>query len=452
MGSNNFPYRRALFVNPGINPKDGHDIEQGANVVDTIEIGTTGLKRSGGFVNEEFLPQLYGIKANKVYREMADNEPIIGGIILAFEQVAGKLDWHIEPPEGASPDEMAATEFIRSAWEDMTDSWDTTLSNIMSFMPFGWSFFEVNYKIRQGRAVPDGIAASKYIDGRIGWKSWAIRSQETLYNWEFGDNGEILAMTQQDPQAGGMFTIPMAKALLFRTSEFKNNPQGRSMLRNSYVPYYYLKRIREHEAVGFERDLAGLPTATVPAAWMKTSADDTQKAFVTAMGKMVQEIRRNKREGVVMPVEYDANNNKIVDFQLMNSGGSRQLQPDVAIQRYKQEIAMSLLADFLTLGHEGVGSFALGTAKMDLWTMVVDSLAKSISDVVNKHAIEKLLRMNGFTYVNPPTLVYGSVSNTDLTALAAYLTALTKGGLITGDPTLEAWLREAGGMPAPEEA
>lgn len=418
-------------------------------MVDTTEIGVTGLKQNGGFVSEEFLVQLFGSKANKVFREMGDNEPIIGGIVLAFEQVAGKLDWHIEPPEDASPDEMLATDFIRSAWEDMQDDWDVTLSNIMSFVTFGWSFFEVNYKLRNGRNSP---IESKYSDGRIGWKSWSIRAQETLYKWEFGDNGSIQSMTQQDPQAGGMFTVPLFKALLFRTSEFKNNPQGRSMLRNAYVPYYYLKRIREQEAIGFERDLSGLPTVTVPASFMKSSADESQKAFVTAMAKMVQEIRRNKREGIVMPVEYDENNNKVIDFELMTSGGQRQMVPDVAITRYKQEIAMSLLADFLTLGHEGVGSFALGTAKMDLWTMVVDSLAKSIASVVNKHAIEKLLRLNGISYVNPPKLVYGSVSNIDLSSIATYIAALVKGGLITSDPTLEAWLREAGGMPMPEEA
>lgn len=418
--------------------------------VDRTEIGSTGLHRTGGFVNEEFLPQLYGQKANKVYREMADNEPVIGGILLAFDQVAGKLDWHIEPPEEASKKDLDATDFIRSCWEDMSSTWDTTLSNVMSMCTFGFSFVEVNYKIRKG---PDAPIESKFDDGKIGWKSWAIRSQESVYKWDFGDNGSIVSMTQQDPVSGKMLTIPLEKALLFRTSEFKDNPQGRSLLRNSYVPYYYLKRIREYEAIGFERDLAGLPTVNVPAAWMMNSATASQKSFVQSMATMVQEIRRNQREGVVMPVEYDDRGNQVIDFKLMNAGGSsnRAALPDVAITRYKQEIAMSLLADFLTLGHDGVGSFALGTAKIDLWTMVVDSLAKSIAGVVNKHAIEKLLRMNKIPYDKAPTLQYGSVSNIDIRELGFYIQALTAGSLITSDPTLEGWLREAAGMPMAEE-
>jgi phage gp29-like protein len=223
------------------------------------------------------------------------------------------------------------------------------------------------------------------------------------------------------------------------------------MLRNAYVPYFYLKRIREQEAIGFERDLAGLPKATVPAEFMMKNASDAQKSFVTGLAKVVQEVRRNKREGIVFPAQYDQNGNKIMDFELLSSGGQRQLDPDKAIQRYKQEIAMSLLADFLTLGHEGVGSFALGTAKMDLWTLVVSSLAKSVANVVNKHAIEKLLRINGIPYTNAPKLAFGTVSNVDLSQLAQYINSLVVGGLITPDPTLEAWLREAMGAPAAEE-
>jgi hypothetical protein len=35
-----------------------------------IELGTTGLKRSAGYINEEFLPALKGRKAIQVFREM----------------------------------------------------------------------------------------------------------------------------------------------------------------------------------------------------------------------------------------------------------------------------------------------------------------------------------------------------------------------------------------------
>jgi hypothetical protein len=418
------------------------------------EVGATGLKRNGGaasYISEEFLPQLQGTKANAVYREMADNEPIIGGIILAFEQVAGKLDWKIEAPADATADEQAATEFIETAWHDMTDSWDSVLSSVMSMITFGWSFFEVTYKIRKGRKKKQDDSESRYDDGKIGWKNWAVRAQESLVNWVFDDHGAIVSMRQQDPVTGRIIEIPMEKSLLFRTSEFKNNPQGRSLLRNAYVPYYYLKRIREYEAMGLERDLAGMPIADVPAEWLMDKATEGQKAAVANLTAMVRDVKANKRAGLIMPVAYDDHGNKVLDFRLLSGAGRGAGATDTIIQRYKQEIAMSLLADFITMGHENVGSFALGTAKMDQWIMVVDSLCKSVADVVNKHAIEKLLRLNGMPYENPPRLTYGTVQNVDLKMVSTYLSAVIGGGLVQYDPELEAWVREIGGMPPANE-
>lgn len=428
----------------------GSSQAQPTKSVNFEEIGASGLRHTAGMVLEEFVPNLQGRRANMVFREMSDNEPIVGGITLAFEQVAGRLDWHIEPPENASADEEKATEFIQSAWADMQDSWDTTLSNVLSMLTFGWSYFEVNYKKRNGYKDDDRLS-SRYDDGKIGWSNWAIRAQESLMKWELGDNGSIDGLTQMDPHTGRVLTVPMEKALLFRTNEFKNNPQGRSMLRNAYVPYYYLKRIREYEAIGIERDLSGMPVVRMPAEWFESSATEAQKQAVQAMARMVSEIRDNKRKGLVIPTAYDEHGNRLIDFELLASPSTRAQNTNEIITRYKQEIAISLLSDYLMLGHERIGTYNLGTAKIDQWVMVVDSLCKSVADVVNKHAIEKLLRINGFNYVNPPTLSYGAVQNVDLQQLASYVTALNTAGLLTYDPTLEAWLREMGGMPVAEE-
>ena len=42
------------------------------------ELGRIGQKRYGGFFYEEFLRELQGRKGVEVYREMADNDDVIG--------------------------------------------------------------------------------------------------------------------------------------------------------------------------------------------------------------------------------------------------------------------------------------------------------------------------------------------------------------------------------------
>ena len=417
------------------------------NQIKFKELGATGLRRSGGFVLEEFLPQLQGTLARQAYREMSDNDPIVGGILLAFNEVMGRLDWHIEKPEDASPEEMIAYDFIAGAFEDTEDSWDVTLSEILSMLTYGWSWLEVVYKIRGGQYNPDKKYRSKYSDGRIGWKKFAIRSQDSYLRWDFKENGNVRGLVQQDITTG-MHYIPMEKSLLFRTSEFKNNPEGVSMLRRAYTSWYYKKRIQEIEAIGIERDLAGYPVVYAPQEWFSPDADAGTIQSLQAVQSLVTNIKRNQSEGVVLPHLTDETGNKVLTLELLSSGGSRNFDTGAIIDRYNKMIATSMLADFVLLGQGNVGSFALGSQKLESWQMIVESIANSICEVFNKHAIEKLLRLNGIKCENPPRLVFGSVARADLSTLAPYLSALADSGILTmSDPDLETWAREQADIP-----
>lgn len=411
------------------------------------ELGATGLRFSGGFVLEEFLPQLQGTLARQAYREMSDNDPVIGGILLAFNEVMGRLDWHIEKPEEATPEEIVAYDFIAGAFEDTEDTWDVTLSEILSMLIYGWSWTEVVYKIRGGQNNPSPKYRSKYSDGRIGWRKFAIRSQDSYLRWDFDEWGNVRGLVQQDISTG-MHYIPIEKSLLFRTSEFKNNPEGISMLRRAYTSWYYKKRIQEIEAIGIERDLAGYPVVYAPQEWFSPDADAGTIQSLQAVQSLVTNIKRNQSEGVVLPHLTDESGNKVLTLELLSSGGSRNFDTGAIIDRYNKMIATSMLADFVLLGQGNVGSFALGSQKLESWQMIVESLAKSIAEVFNKNAIEKLLRLNGIECKNPPKLVFGSVARTDLASLAPYLSALADSGILSmDDPDLEAWARQQADIP-----
>ena len=45
------------------------------------EFGRAGQKRTGGIFYEEFLPELQGKKGIETYREMADNDDVVGAIL-----------------------------------------------------------------------------------------------------------------------------------------------------------------------------------------------------------------------------------------------------------------------------------------------------------------------------------------------------------------------------------
>jgi hypothetical protein len=415
------------------------------------ELGTTGLRRVGGFVIDDQLSALRGTNAVNAWREMSDNDPIVGALLFAIEKLIMKVEWRTDPyvdSDGVStPQDEAVAEFVESCRHDLNESWGALLQGILTMLPFGFSFHELVYKRRGGPDAKDASKKSRYSDGKIGWRKIAYRAQETRWQWVFGPDGGLEAMVQWDPSTGKHATIPMEKALLFRTTVAKANPEGRSILRNSFRPWYYKRRIEEFEAVGIERDLAGLPIAYVPPSLLSSSATQAQQSALSAITDIVQGIKRNEQEGVVFPLAYDESGREMFRLELLSSGGQRQFDTDKIISRYDQRIAMTTLSDFILLGHEGVGSFALGSSKIDLFISAVEAWVRAICDVFNDHAIPRLLKLNGMDTSRCPMLTYGELGSIDLTSIADFVGKLTQAGALIPDEGLENFLRDVGNLP-----
>lgn len=413
------------------------------------QIGSTGLEHYDGRIYEEFLPTLRGMKSVKIYQEMQHNDPIVGAILFAVEMLIRQVEFRVQPASDNSADvEMA--EFVESCMDDMDMTWQETISEIISMLVYGWSYHEIVYKVRKGNNK-DVDKMSRFDDGKIGWGKLPIRSQDTLYKWAFDDNGGIVGMWQQAPPRWELVFIPMEKALLFRTSSVKNNPEGRSVLRNAYRPWYFKKRIEEIEGIGIERDLAGLPVAFVPPDIMADDASPQEKAVFNSVKDIVRNVRRDEQEGVVFPAIYDDNGNKLYDFQLMSTGGSRQFDTDAIINRYDQRIAMTILADFILLGHEGVGSFALSSTKTHLFSVALGAWLNSIVSVFNRFAIPRLFKLNGFKVENLPKLVCGDIESIPLTELGEYISKLSGAGVdLFPDDELKKYLLKIANLPVSE--
>ena len=90
------------------------------------EIGRIGQRRYGGIIYEEFLPELQGHKGIEAYREMADNDDIVGAILYAIEMLVRQTTWTVEP-QGSTPGDKEAAEFVQSCLDDMQTTWVDTV-------------------------------------------------------------------------------------------------------------------------------------------------------------------------------------------------------------------------------------------------------------------------------------------------------------------------------------
>lgn len=404
------------------------------------EIGRIGQKRFEGTFYEEFLPELRGKRGMDTYREMAENDDTIGAILFAVEMLIRQASWTVEPA-GDTPADKEAAEFVESCMHDMQDTWTDTISEILSFLTYGWSFHEIVYKRRMGK-TKNPLTKSKYDDGLIGWRKLPIRAQETLYQWEYDNNDNLIGMTQMPPPDYGLITIPIEKAMIFRTKSRKGNPEGRSILRNAYRSWYFKRRIQEYEGIGIERDLAGLPVFTAPENVPVWDDDPDMIALRSSMEDMVRKIRIDEVAGIVKPFGYE--------FELLSSGGNKQFDTNSIIQRYDTGIAMTVLADFIFLGHQQVGSFALSSDKTELFAMAIGAYLDIICETFNSQGIPALIDINGSRFegiTDYPKMNHGDIENVDIQKLATYIKDMTGVGILIPDDTLEDYVREAANLP-----
>lgn len=413
-----------------------------------VDIGHTGLKKSFGIINEEFLVELKGLRGVRTYREMQDNDDMVGAILFSIDMLMRGVEWHAEPEDETKPEDIEAAEYLDSVMDDMNVPWSDFISEVLSMLPFGWSYFEKVFKVRSGR---DAEPRSKHSDGLIGWRKLAIRGQETLERWGFDENGGILGMRQHGDLYGltgnsAPVFIPIEKALLFRTKISKNNPEGRSVLRNAYRSWYFKKNIEQIEGIGIERDLAGLPVMYIPTEILNAKAGSAESRLLDAFKKTIRNVRRDEQEGVLMPQAYDKNGNKMFEFELLSTGGSRQFDTVKVKLQYSRGIAMTVLADFILLGHEKVGSFALASSKTKLFAVAIGGWLNSIADTLNRHGVEQLLHINNMK--GRAILAHGDVETRDLKEVATYVESLTRVGALLPDDNLENKLRALGGLPS----
>jgi len=419
------------------------EVEKARPRSDFFEIGRTGLEMNSGYIQEEFLSDLQGTNAIKMYKEMRDNDPIIGAVLMALQNLVRQARWAVEPFDD-SAEAKADAEFLEECMHDMDRPWREFIADAMSMVVFGWSFFEVVYKVREGEAKYSKF--SRYGDGKIGWRKFGIRSQDSLDKWEFSDNGEIIGMYQRAAPDYRERYIPRSKGVLFRTSVWKDNPEGRSILRNAYRAWYFKKRMEEVEGIGVERDLNGIPVIYVPPSILRSDATDEEVATRQACEQMAKNLRNDSQAGLVIPALYDDNSNQLFKVELMTTLGRRNFDTNAIINRMNKTVATSMLADFVLIGQESVGSFAMASSKTKMFSTAIGSYMDTITDEINANVIPRLFKLNGKSDSSKlPLLTHGDIETVELSELAQYVNALSSAGLdLTNEDVREHLALQAG--------
>lgn len=403
-------------------------------------LGVAGTStRNGTLKADELQPELRGKRAIRKYREMRDNDATIGAALYAVEQMLRDVPIKVTPADDSEQAKEEA-KFVESVLEDMDHSLDDHISEALSFLTFGFATFEVVYKRRVGPYERSPKKRSKFTDNRLGIRKLAPRAQWTINRFEVDNqSGDIYGFHQDVSSGFGTNYIPMRKAILYRTTTINGDPSGRSILRNAYASYERLNAIQQYEAIGIERELAGIPHAEVPAEYLSADATEAQQAVLNQMKEILRDLKFNEQGFLITPSDTypgkdgEPTNQKLVSVKLISAEGTRNIDIDPVVKRYQHDIARSVLAEFIMLGGGSSGSYALSKSKSDIFLRALESYIHTIIDVLNKQLIEPLWRINGLDFKLMPKIVGGDVAPHDLQQLGGFLRNLNSAGITYAD-------------------
>lgn len=365
------------------------------------ELGTVNPTRVGSTLYQDFLPQLSGSRAARVYEEMSWNDATVGGILYAIEQLVRQVEWTVES------DSVEVIDFLNENIKGLEQSWDDFISAALTELSFGWSLFEIVYRLD---------------NGRVYWHKFGFRTQSSLHKWHLNDKGDLEAF-EQTMRGGSTVIIPAEKLIHFRTMTGEGRPEGRSWLRRAYRSWYFKKRIEDITAIGVERDLNGIPIAYVPSevllAGPGDDAYDTVKDIVTG-------VKVDEQQGILFPSDVDPDNGaKLFEFDLLAPQGRSKTDSLQYIRALSMDIASVMLAQFIGLGRDAVGSRALAEPQQELFQMALGALLDSIEEQFHRQATERLLAING---MEGGRIVHGELRDVDTEAISQFMLRIAQAG------------------------
>ena len=381
------------------------------------EIGYSGLNVSSGVIFEEARRELRWPTSIKTYKEMR-KDTTISAALKAYELMISRVKWDVEACEDATDQQKLRAEFIESCMEDMQGSWLQFIKEVTTCFTYGHAVIE---KVPYRRRYANG---SKYNDGFVGIRKLAPRSQDSITKWVFSDDGRELIGLEQTIVNNGDYIryqptgtpifIPRDRFMLFRTDATKDNPEGTSPLSNCYIAYRFRKELEEIEAVGYSKNINGVPIVWLHPKFMADDASEADQAVYAYYKQMVRNLQMNEQTGIVMPLMYDEGKNKMFDFELLSVDNTTAQYIAQAVTRYDNKILTALFSDVMRLGQDGVGSYSLADSKTNLLAMGIEARLKEIQDTLNNDLIPWLYKMNGWRDAEMPKFVYGDLDEIDL--------------------------------------
>jgi len=389
-------------------------------------MGVRGLKTFGHDINEQWKTILRDrTRRMKLYLEMRE-DIVIGTLLDAIKLPLLEASFTVEPAVANSPADQEAADWLDTCLKKMDkQTWRSHVADCLDSLEFGFAVSE--------------IVLDKRADGRMWLKNIDPRGQETCDGWDWDeDNPDIAsAFRQRDPDTRKLYEIPLARCVHVTFRGRKGNPEGKSICDSLYESYRFYKRFKEYEGIGVERDVGGMPVATLPAEGDIT--DDDQDKLEAALKGM----RNDEAMYLVAPAGVEVS---------PYGGGSKMYDVGAIIERYEKSMLGRMFGQFLKLGMDNVGTQALVKGSQGFFMLVLGGVQEYLKEAWNQQLIPYLFSFNQFDITELPTIEWEKPGDVDINAILTAISTAKGAGIYTPTDSDEDHVRDALDLPElPEE-
>lgn len=442
--------------------EDNISLETGSNELPTLtmgEIGRSGLVVLGGNIFEECQEELRWPQAMQTYKEMAQDASISAALDYVDNKVA-TADWEVKIPEGYEDKLKDYATFLRQCMHDMEHTWTDFIRQAASFGRYGFAPVEKVYRYREK------AKGSKFDDGLIAPRKFALRSQDSIDRWRWTGNGRKLAgfwqniiVNQSDasPIEGWGYVerpkeiqqkfIRREKFILFRHNPQKDSPIGTSPLANVWQAWKMKQAYQESEALGTAQDANAFKILFIPPEYLVADAPDDKKESLAMFQKALINAHQARESGIILPFVTDDKGNKMFDFDIKSISGTSRYDTDAIIQRYNQEILVGLFADVLALGQNGGGSYSLSESKLTVIDLAVKARLDEIKNQLNHDLVRQIFELNRWDTTVMPYFDYSLPEEINLEELGKFVQRVKAVGMLPVTPQVVNWILKLADIP-----
>lgn len=413
---------------------------------DTSIQGRSGLNRGlMGIINEDFQRELQGQEGAENYREIADTNPVAGPMLYAVESFFTATEFPITPSVADDPVAEDAAQLMREILDDMEHPWQRVLSEFMSCPVYGHSEHQKVLKMRAGESK-DPTRNSRFNDGRVGIRKLMLHNQTSISRWIFDKNSDDPDKPRGFEQftQDGTFKVDLSRCVHFRMRENLDNPEGRSLLRNVWMPHRFLMGLYEIEAASHNRLGLGVATMEVPLSIL----NNPEGSVAQTLSDELASFQFNERSSMLTPAQKE--NGVETGFGPLKFERPQGAAGDIhqTIMRWETRVAMALMANWLMVGSDGSGgSRAMHTDKTSMFARSLTWMADMFCSTLNAQLVNPLMRLNGIPQAAWPKMTHGPVVAPSVDMFMDAVSTGVSSGVLTVSPTVETAVRRALDLP-----